>query len=256
VAQSSDDIIMPSQLIKTSAKILGGSAIAGFGLSFGRDVYKTSKKNLKKIGFILLLAGLLIGTYTGGVWLARNYETIWGSIFKRIGALILLVPCFLVLMGISGFAFILVSETGKGSTPQEITRAEPAYGSASGSGSLEQAATGDIELEDLYLLRQAFYLPGGILLIGLIAGSIQRKKRRDVWEAEHANEQFMTAQGLVEHEDGTIEEESTGQHYRIDHVGSRRITLFPIGRRGRRAYINIDTDGKYSEFTGLMSLND
>ena len=159
-------------------------------------------------------------------------------------------------MLISGFAFIVVSEVDTGRAPQEIKRAEPAYGSVSESGSLKQAATGDIELEDLYLLRQAFYLPGGILLIGLIAGSIQRKKRRDVWEAEHANEQFMTAQGLVEHEDGTIEEESTGQHYRIDHVGSRRITLFPIGRRGRRAYINIDTDGKYSEFTGLMNLND
>lgn len=247
---------MPSQLIKSSAKILGGSAIAGFGLSFGRDVYKTTKNNLKKIGFLLLIVGVLIGPYIGGVWLSRNYETIWGSIFKRIGALIFLVPCFLVLMVISGFTFILVSEEGNGSTPQEITRAEPAYGTVSESGSVEQAAIEDIELSDLYLLRQAFYLPGGILLIGLIAGSIQRKKRRDVWDAEHANEQFMIAQGLIEQEDGTIEEESTGQHYRIDHVGSRRITLFPIGRRGRRAYINIDTDGKYSEFTGLMSQND
>ena len=94
------------------------------------------------------------------------------------------------------------------------------------------------------------------MLIGMIAGSFQRNKRRDVWEAEHANEDFMATQGLIEHEDGTIEEQTTGQHYRIDHVGSRRITLFPIGRRGKRAYINIDTDGKYSDFTGLMSQSD
>lgn len=247
---------MPSQLIKSSAKILGGSAIAGFGLSFGRDVYKTSKKNLKKFGWLLLVAVILGGTYTGGVWLARNYETIWGSIFKRIGALLFLIPCFLVLMPISFFAFDLVSEVKNGSTAQEIMQPEAANDLIDESGASVAKNIEDFGFTDMQLLAPAFYLPGGIMLIGMIAGSFQRNKRRVVWEAEHANEQFMTVQGLTEHEDGTIEEESTGQHYRIDYVGDRRITLFPIGRRGKRAYINIDPDGKYSEFTGLMSQSD
>ena len=247
---------MPSQLIKSSAKILGGSAIAGFGLSFGRDVYKTSKKNLKKIGWLLLLAVILGGTYTGGVWLARNYETIWGSIFKRIGALLFLIPCFLVLMPISFFAFELVSEVKNGSTTQETMQAEAANELIDESGASAAKSIEDFDLSDIKLLAPAFYLPGGIMLIGMIAGSFQRNKRRLVWEAEHANEDFMATQGLIEHEDGTIEEQTTGQHYRIDYVGDRRITLFPIGRRGKRAYINIDTDGKYSEFTGLISQSD
>jgi hypothetical protein len=64
----------------------------------------------------------------------------------------------------------------------------------------------------------------------------------------------MKNNGLIEHEDETIEDEATGQHYRIDHLGSRRITLFPIGKRGKRAYINIDDSGRYTDYTGVTSI--
>lgn len=98
----------------------------------------------------------------------------------------------------------------------------------------------------------AFVLPCGVLAIGLLSGALQRSKRRLVWEAERANALFLQQHGIVEHEDATLEDTSTGQNYRIEHMGKRRITLFPIGRRGKRAYINIAPDGKYAEFTGMI----
>ena len=75
-----------------------------------------------------------------------------------------------------------------------------------------------------------------------------------VWDAERANAQFMQQQGLIEHEDSTLEDTSAGQNYRIEHLGKQRITLFPIGRRGKRAYINIAPDGKYIDFTGMVKI--
>ena len=87
---------MTSNLIKASARIFGGSAVAGMGFSLGRDIYKKVKKPGTKntIIALIVLAAAVIGTYTGGVWLARNYETIWGSVFKRVGGVIILVPSF------------------------------------------------------------------------------------------------------------------------------------------------------------------
>ena len=248
---------MPTKLIKSSAQILGGSAIAGIGFSFGRDVYKKAKKPGTKntIIALLVLGGAVIGTYTGGVWLARNYETIWGSIFKRIGGVVIMVPSFVLLLALASFfvAAFSASEDNQGDDTQEIAETVAVYEPSA----TDQAATEDLDLSGFYPpALEAYYLPSGILLIGLVAGAFQRKKRQVVWEAEHANEQFMKDHGLIEHEDETIEEESTGQHYRIEHLGTKRITLFPIGKRGKRAYININPDGKYSEFTGIKAKQD
>ena len=244
---------MASNLLKSSARILGGSAIAGIGFSFGRDVYRNAKKPDTKTAIIaaLIFVGAILGAYIGGVWLARNYQSIWGSIFKRIAGIIILIPSFVILF------FVGSCFTGASSSSQE-SDVEDDVGSAkvekiSETEGLRSPASTDEESSGVTLPIGAFYFPCGVLLIGLVAGGFQRSKRTIVWDAEQANEQFMKDKGLIEHEDGTIEDESTGQHYRVDHVGTGRITLLPIGRRGKRAYINIGSDEKYLDFTGLVS---
>lgn len=376
---------MTSTLIKSSARIFGGSAVAGMGFAFGRDIYRgaTKKDTKNAIIGLILIALAVVGAYTGGVWIARNYPTLWGSIFKRIGALFILAPSFAVLLFIgmiiaSGFAgnstpsapddvpTSLARAKGESERPLvssgSITRlpesdsyiferpskvklqyedvANPEvrlrwegdnpfmelnvtndesvwlrgrriglkiwefsqdkfhtltldFGQKSfkknefdgtwlpevqGSWvALETAAknqptplTSDAKLSvdrkqnlsdtsatepnEQYFHYGALILPCGVLGIGMLAGSLQRKKRRKVWEAERANANFMQQHGLVEHEDSTLEDTSTGQNYRIEHLGKRRITLFPIGRRGKRAFINIAPNGKYSDFTGMVKV--
>ena len=97
-----------------------------------------------------------------------------------------------------------------------------------------------------------FFLPLFILFVGLLVGFLQRRKRSRVWRAEKANQLFMQEHSLKEHEDGTIEDSSQGQNYKVDHLGKERITLMPIGKRGKRAYIEIGDDGIYKRFTGLV----
>ena len=94
-------------------------------------------------------------------------------------------------------------------------------------------------------------LPFVISLAGGIRGLLQRKSRSQVWEAERMNEKFMQRSKLIEHENGTLEDLNNGQVYRIEHVGMKRITLFPIGRRGVRGYIDINDTGQYYSFRGV-----
>lgn len=244
---------MASNLLKSSARILGGSAIAGIGFSFGRDVYRNAKKPDTKNAIIaaLIFVGAILGAYIGGVWLARNYQTIWGSTFKRIAGVIILVPSFAILLIVGSWFTGAPSASVESDVETKVEFAEIEK-TPETEGSVSSASA-DVESPSSMFSVGSYFFPCGVLLVGLVAGGFQRSKRKTVWAAELANEQFMKDKGLIEHEDGTIEDESTGQHYRVDHVGTRRITLFPIGRRGKRAYIKIEEGGKYSEFTGIIA---
>ena len=68
--------------------IIAGSALTGFGLAFGRDVYKKAKD---KWLWLLVLLLCLIGVFFAGIWLFRNYRTFIGTVVKKLGALIVLV---------------------------------------------------------------------------------------------------------------------------------------------------------------------
>lgn len=206
-------------LIKTSARIFGGSAVAGMGFAFGRDIYRKAKQHRGLLVVIFLIGLAFFGNYTGGVWIGRNYRTGTEAALKRVAAVLFIAPSFAILT----FTVSLFQQFG------EQVQDEP------------------------FPTLMGIIVPAAIISIGYFAGNQQRRKRQEVWDAEDHNMLFMEEHDLVEHEDSTIEDISTGQNYRVDNVGSRRITLFPIGRRGKRAYITIDETGKYDEFTGITT---
>ena len=209
-----------NKLITGSLKIFGGSAVAGMGFAFGRDIYK----QLKKWYILLVILVAIFSLYTTGIWIARNYNHILKSIFVRIGALIVGIPSSAILYLCSMILFV-----PKG----------------------DDVSASDITNNDLIY---PLILPAIVLLAGLVVGSIQRKKRRQIWDAELFNSNFMESEGLIEHEDGTIEDTGNSVNYKIDFIGKERVTLMPIGRRNKRAYIYIDNVGKYSSFSGLTSI--
>lgn len=96
-------------------KILGGSVVAGFGLSAGRDLYRKTKKNL----LMALIVICLIGIFFGGVWLARQYETALGAIFGRLGALVVLVGSFCTVQ--VSLIFLLVMFGASGPVAEMVT---------------------------------------------------------------------------------------------------------------------------------------
>ena len=120
------------------------------------------------------------------------------------------------------------------------------------ASSIEAAKIPEEKLQILNLIKCSAY---GIVLvpfgIGFLVGLSQRKKRRKIWEAEAANIQFLKKHGLVEVGD-EIEDTNIGQRFRIENFEDDGILLFPIGRRGKRAFISIDRYGKFTEYTGMV----
>ena len=83
-------------------RIVAGSALAGFGLSLGRDTYKQTKKDadvlILFLLIILVLGFFIYGLFLSSVWIFRNYQTLVGTIFKKFFALVVFVffyiaPC-------------------------------------------------------------------------------------------------------------------------------------------------------------------
>lgn len=52
-------------LAYTGAKIVGGSALVGFGLSLGKDAYKKTKQNIAIVVLLLLLLVLILAQFFG-----------------------------------------------------------------------------------------------------------------------------------------------------------------------------------------------
>ena len=104
--------------------ILGASIVAGFGLAFGRDLYRDAKRNWPIIVAILLATSLLVGLFYSCVWLARRYETLTWAILGRIGAAILFVVCYGMLLGIINIADA-ADQSGVQRVSGEIWRFDP-----------------------------------------------------------------------------------------------------------------------------------
>ncbi len=333
---------MSNSLIKKTTKLLGGSAIAGFGFSFGRDIYRGTKKNKDSIFMLLVALAAMVGTYLSGLWITRNYQTVAGSVFKRIGALIIFVPSFVITACVMGFlAFII---TSFGDLKVELYRLGPielyvedannyeSFGSSLAAWEAENAKVTERQREwdqaeadrahkqaaavnnPVNILLGVFsggskeevnknivpatsrpevrpkpkYKPQGaadvpepvdfiqieedgriimgqntffgicgslsFFVIGGLMGFTQRNRRSKLWKAESANQTFFEKYGLSEDGEGMLHELQTGQIYRIEDANSKRITLFPKGTRGKRAYILIDAEGKFSDFTGIQKI--
>jgi hypothetical protein len=252
-----------NKLIKKSSKIIGGTALAGFGFSFGRNIYRAGKKNIGKIAIFLTALFAILGVYTGGLYLARNYRTLLGSIGMRIAGVIILLPSVVITTFTLWFIAIVIAafQPYQFNLNTRYLYIHPTHDEQMVRlPSNEQANPFPIRLEDGRLVFGSTQIFVGasatalIVLIGFAAGMGQRATRAKIWKIEEENLEFLDRHKLSETKTGKLFNESENLTFRIEDMDTNRITLFPEGKRGKRAYIKMDEDGRYVEYTSIVKI--
>ena len=236
---------MIASVARYAPSIVAGSALAGFGLSFGRDAYKKAKKNWP----LILILVSLFGVYLSGMWLFRNYRTLVETVFKKLGALILLIAsCVGVYAGISFSALALL--------PIGIVGLETT------NTSIDNIDIGQID-DYIFSFPLLWIFVAQVILftIGSAMGIGHRKKRLLAWEAEEHNEYFLSEHGLE-----LIDKDEKGNPRFRDHthgVGYRmmddlevvgELEFMALGKRNKRGYIQYDDTGKFTHWSGLVDI--
>jgi len=203
-----------NSLIHVAAKIVGGSALAGFGFSFGRDVYRKTKSNIQTILFVIVVAAVLLGAYLSGLWLFRNYKTTREKIIFSIYSILLISPAIVI-------------------------------------DTLSYSDASEANNEFFFIsLITTFCL----FVIGSLVAVFQRNKRQLVWEVEDSNERFLQENYIVEVDEDILRDISINQDYRIDSIDRGGVRLFAIGRRNKRAFIQMDEQGRFVDYSGMVSV--
>jgi len=245
-----------NSLVKNTTKIFGGSAVAAIGFSFGKDIYRKGKANSEKLLLLAIIVLSLLGTYVGGLFLARNYKSLSGSFFSRVLGLIILVPS----AAVTSIALILAASISTLVHPWEFT-IDSKYIEVKPSPS--DATVGEVFMigydDDRVVFGTASTFVGttgavGLFGLGLLVGITDREKRKKMWRIEKENEKFLVTNKLSENDNKKLLDGNVDQIFRVEGIDSIRITLFPEGRRGKRAYIKLDEDGKYLEYTGIVKM--
>lgn len=230
-------------VIQYAPAILAGSALAGFGLSFGRDVYRKAKKYWPLVAILLCV----LGAFFSGLWLFRNYRTILGSIFKKLGAsIVLIASCIVLHLSLMLLDAIL---------PITLLLFD----------GLSQAVTSIVpDLHPVLAIPEILRIvvfQGIAFAIGAIVGVSHRRKRKAAWIAEDHNIAFLADHGLEvvdADDDGNLRLRSSSEEvgYRLtnDLSITRELEFLALGRRNKRAYMKYDEIGRYTAWSGLVEV--
>lgn len=250
-------------IIKQTSKIFGGSAVAGVGFSLGRDAYRKAKKN-KGILLAMIAAMLSIwGVVLSGIKLGRNYRTVGQTLVSKFLGCCMAIPSFAVsAVAFTVIALCVLALSGYENTVKTSfgpVRFYPPHTQIEGPGTanndiynypLIRVNNGKIETHFEIFIGAA--ASASIFFIGVLIGIIQRNKRAKVFAIEKKNEAFLESHDLTEISDDRLKDVNTDQVYRIESISGKLITLFPEGRRGKRAYIELSENGQFLAINGLV----
>ncbi|WP_109369328.1 hypothetical protein [Ochrobactrum soli] len=200
----------------------GGAAVAGFGLSLGRDIYKGTKKNG---GNLLLLLAVIFCPFIGGRALVRGHDRgVMGTLFLTyIGSILLIAIGFVAA---SFLAFQGLAATSK-----------------------ETEAGSVIVLAVVTGASVTAFLAG----IGMLTGLYQRPKRLRAFAVKRYNELFLADNGFKETDGKDITHYAPdGQALRFLEAHPGKLVFMAIGKRGKRAFIDLDENGRMLSYTGVV----
>ncbi|TKB20415.1 MAG: hypothetical protein E5V75_04925 [Mesorhizobium sp.] len=199
---------------------VGGAAVAGFGLAFGRDIYKKSKKNA---GLIVLLLVVVSCPFIGGRGFVRGHDRgLFGTIFLTVLGSLLLIAAGLCAATFLVLEFLLISDNGKLENPFPFALL--------GGSAVTAIVAG----------------------VGVVVGLVQRQKRLKAITVGKFNERFLEENGFRETDgDDITHYDDSGQALRFLEAHQNRLVFMAVGRRGKRAFIDLDQDGRMVSYSGV-----
>lgn len=201
---------------------VGGAAVAGYGLSMGRDLWQSTKRNQGFIIAVLALVGAIALPMIGCRELVRGHDRgAVGTLFKTfIGSTVLLLVG--LALAVICFSFL----THDKNAPDAGMAAAILFGICS------TAIFG---------------------FIGILWGFVQRPGRLRTIATANANERFLAKTGFRETGgDDITHYDPSGQALRLLEARSDCLVFMAVGRRGKRAYIDLAADGKMVAYSGVV----
>ena len=255
-------------LVGATTKHVFSSAVSGFGLSFGRDIYrKTVKHKWKILAVIIFLVSIGIVFYLG-VWIARNQKNFFYSLFSKVISIALL-PLFGAIASICLAVISMAPDLflGGQSQPYVLSLSNNfrelnilVFGFVIDAlnfldlTNIIQFFDEGLKLQSSYFFLTNF-LVICIFVLGILRGLSQRSKRNLSWKVEKHNEKFLETNGITEIGDNKYRD-SDHQEYRFEKFSGNTIELFPEGTRGKRGYIRFNEQGFFNDWSGMITVGE
>lgn len=256
---------MRYSLSKSATAIFLGSTIAGIGYSFGRDIYRSIKQNFILVLVIAIALLPFLISFLAGYEGVRGHRSIirdrfispliaFFSVF--LSAILSVLTSnwlyFIVVMAIGNQPFL---ESGFSSSFFQSIY-DSIFSTITSIEILSQVLPPQIENPPpglvLLIFSVSWFLP---LVIGFTLGGIQRPTRKRVFSIESANDEFLDKHGFIEtHEKDITHIDAEGNQLRLLETGATRFVFMQPGTRGKRAYIEIDDEGRMARYTGLVDM--
>ena len=197
-------------LIQTTTNHVFSSAISGFGLSFGRDIYRGFSKYKWIIIAIIFFVLCIFMVFTLGVWTSRNQKNSFYSVLTKIFSISLLPifgaissVCLVVIFGVPDYFLTDGSGQGEFSFLGISNSLREYHALVFGyiihpiiDVLINYFPKDEIFFRGLQNTKSSYmfltnFLVLGIFLIGLYIGYSQRRLRELAWKSEKHNHKFQ-----------------------------------------------------------------
>ena len=241
-----------SKLVSNVGHTIFGTAVAGFGLSLGRDIYKRSKKTAGDSLIAIIIAFAVMAAIFGAVYLP----------FKSASKIVQWYPnpakwFFLVLIPWSVAGAVgawLAYNVGEflyyaafyDLPPGLDLEADPGIGFETFESS---------EAFKTFLMTCSAYLACNFGL-GFLVGLNRRAKRKEIYDVEMYNQKFLDSHHIKEVDGGEsfTHEDGEGHKLRLTSIGKDVVEFFAVGHRNKRAFIKIGPDGRFDTYSGVVNI--
>ena len=222
------------QLAASISEAVFGTAVAGFGFSLGKDVYRGFKKYWQVLVITLAVTGAVILPVLAFSRLLRWYPISWWR-------WMLTKLLWWLIVSMVGLVLILVSLSLNISLFPDLKNQLPDL---------------SLNTQEQVVGAYSVIVWGVLSLVGFCDGLMRRRSRKLAYELEVYNQTFLNENGIreISGADSYTHVDANAEKLRLTNIGKDTAEFFVVGRRNKRAYLTIGDNGKFVSYSGVVSL--